>query len=146
MVSNGEILENRREIAAPYETALRLIRSALFHEDLRISREFDVADIARGQPGMNLAPCRILCVDFPLLLLEAMALDPSAAVFLPLHIVISSNGPKTQVYWLNLAGIQSKRLPVGAMLPLCALQARIVAAMEGIPATAEHRWEMSHET
>jgi uncharacterized protein (DUF302 family) len=145
MVRNGETLESRCEIAAPYETALKLIRSALFHEDLHISREFDVADIARGQPGMNLAPCRILCVDSPLLLLEAMALDPSAAVFLPLHIVISADGPNTQVYWLNPASIHSKRLPVGAMLPLRALQTRIVAAMERIPATAEHRVEISHE-
>jgi uncharacterized protein (DUF302 family) len=145
MVRNGETVETSREIEAPYETALKLIRSALLREDLRISREFDVADIARGQRVVNLAPCRILCVDSPLLLLEAMALDPSAAVFLPLHIVISADGPNTQVYWLNPAGIQSKRLPVGAMLPLRALQARIVAAMEGIPATAEHRLEMSHE-
>jgi uncharacterized protein (DUF302 family) len=145
MVRNGETLENRREIAARYETALKLIRSALFHEDLRISREFDIADIARGQRGVNLAPCRILCVDSPLLLLEAMALDPSAAVFLPLHIVISADGPKTQVYWFNPAGIQSKRLPVGAMLPLRALQTRIVKAMERIPVNAENRLEMSRE-
>jgi uncharacterized protein (DUF302 family) len=145
MAGNTERLENRREIAAPYETALELIRSALLHEDLRISREFDVADIAHGQPGMNLAPCHILCVDSPLLLLEAMALDPSAAVFLPLDIVVFAGGPNTQVYWLNPASIQSKRLPVGAMLRLRALQARIMAAMERIPATAEHRVEMSHE-
>ncbi len=79
---------------------------------------------------MNLAQGRILCVDSPLLLLEAMALDSSAAVFFPLHIVISADGPKTQVYWLNPAGIQSKRLPVGAMFPLRALQARIVKSME----------------
>lgn len=143
MVSSGETLENRREIAAPFEAALKLIRSALLHEDLRISKEFDVADIARFQPEMNLARCRILCVDSPLLLLEAIALDPSAAVFLPLHIVISADGRNTQVYWLNPAGIQSKRLPVGAMLPLRALQARISVAMEGIPATAEHCLEMS---
>ncbi|MBZ5594724.1 MAG: DUF302 domain-containing protein [Acidobacteriia bacterium] len=143
MVRNGETIENRREIAAPFETALKVIRSALFHEDLRISREFDVADIARGQPGMNLAPCRILCVDSPLLLLEAMALDPSAAVFLPLHIVISADGPSTQVYWLNPASIQSKRLPAGAMLPLRAVQARIVKAMEKISLNEENRLEMS---
>jgi uncharacterized protein (DUF302 family) len=145
MVRNGETVEGRREIAAPYETALKAIRSALLHEDLRISSEFDVAAIAREQPRMNHAPCRILCVDSPLLLLEAMALDPSAAVFVPVHIVISADGPKTQVYWLNPASIQSKRLPVGAMLPLRALQARIAAAMKRIPATAEHHLEMSHE-
>jgi uncharacterized protein (DUF302 family) len=145
MVRNGGTLENRREIAAPYETALKLIRSALLNEDLRISREFDLTDIAGEQPGVNLAPRRILCVDSPLLLLEAMALDPSAAVFLPLHIVISAGGPKTQVYWFNPASIQSKRLPVGAMLPLRALQARIVRAMERIPVNGENRLEMSHE-
>jgi uncharacterized protein (DUF302 family) len=145
MVRNGGTLENRREIAAPCETALKLIRRALLHEDLRIPEEFDVSDIAGGQPGMNLAPCRILCVDAPLLLLEAMALDPSAAVFLPLHIVISADGPKTQVYWLDPASIQSKRLPVGAILPLRALQTRIVGAMERIPVNVEHRLEMSCE-
>jgi uncharacterized protein (DUF302 family) len=145
MVRNGETGENRREIAAPYETALKLIRSALLHEDLRISREFDVADIAGGQAGMNLAPCRIVCVDSPLLLLEAMALDPSAAVFVPVHIVISADGPNTQVYWLNPAGIQGKRLPVGAMLPLRALHARIAAAMEKIPVNEENSLEMSRE-
>jgi uncharacterized protein (DUF302 family) len=145
MVRNGGTLENRREIAAPYETALKLIRSALLNEDLRISREFDLTDIAGEQPGMNLAPRRILCVDSPLLLLEAMALDPSAAVFLPLHIVISADGPNTQVYWLNLASVQSKRLPVGAMLPLRALHARIVKAMEKIPVNEENSLEMSRE-
>jgi uncharacterized protein (DUF302 family) len=146
MVRNAETLENRREIAAPFETALKLIRSALLHEDLRISREFDVADIAHGQPGVNLAPCRILCVDSPLLLLEAMALDPSAAVFVPVHIVISAYGPDTQVYWLDPASIQGKRLPVGAMLPLRALHARIVKAMENIPVNEEkNSLEMSRE-
>lgn len=145
MARNGVTLESRREVAAPYEAALKLIRTVLCHEDLRISGEFDVADIAGGQPGMKTARGCVLCVDSPLLLLEAMALDPSAAVFLPLHIVISASGPKTQVFWINPSSMQSKRLPVGAMLPLRAVHARIVAAMERIGATEDHRLEMSHE-
>src|SRR5690242_19035745 len=102
----GETVENRREITVPYETALKLLRNALLKEDLRISTEYDLSDTAGGQRGVNLVPCRILCVDSPMLLLEAMALDPSAAVLLPLHIVISGDGPKTQVCWLNPASIQ----------------------------------------
>jgi len=145
MSMNGGTIENRREIAAPYETALKLVHDALLHEDLRISREYDVSDIAGGQRGMNLVDCRILCVDSPLLLLEAMALDPSAAVFLPLHIVVSADGRKTHVYWLNPASIQSKRLPVGAMLPLRALQVRIVRAMGRISTNVDYGLEMSHE-
>ena len=143
MARNGETLESRREVAAPYEAALKLMRTALLQEDLRISREFDLADIDGGQPGMKMARCCILCVDSPLLLLEAIALDPSAAVFLPLHVVISASGPKTQVVWLNPSSIQSKRLPIGAMLPLRAVQARIVKAMEKISLNEENRLEMS---
>ena len=142
---NGETVENRRELSVPYEMALQLVRSALLHEDLHISAEFDVSAIADGQPRMNLHPCRILCVDSALLLLEALALDPSAAVFLPLHIVVSADGSTTQVYWLNPAGIQSKRLPVGALLPLRALQVRIVRAIERISLNVEGRLEMSCE-
>ena len=145
MSMNGETVESRREIAAPYETALKLIRDALRQEDLRTSKEFDVSDIAGGQRNLNLTPCRILCVDNPLLLLEAMALDPSAAVFLPLHIVVSADGPNTQVYWLNPARMQSKRLPVGAMLPLRTLQTRIIEAMNRLPVNVESHPEMSCE-
>lgn len=145
MSMNGGTIESRREIAAPYETALKLVRDALLHEDLRISREYDVSDVAGGQRGMNLVRCRILCVDSPLLLPEAMALDPSAAVFLPLHIVVSADGRKTHVYWLNPASIQSKRLPVGAMLPLRALQERIVQAMDRISTNVDYGLEMSYE-
>jgi hypothetical protein len=142
MKLNDEV-ENHCEIAAPYEIALKLIRTAICLEDLGISREFDISDVPGGQP--SLAPCRILCVDSPLLMLEALALDASAAVLLPLHIVVSADGPKTQVYWLNPASLQNKRLPVGVMLPLRTLQTRIFKAMDRLPVNVESPLEANCE-
>jgi hypothetical protein len=145
MITNGVSVENRRGVAAPYELALKLTRNAIRNEDLRISREFNISDIAGGLWSSQFGPCRILCVDSPLLLLEAVALDPSAAVFLPLHIVVSADGPKTHVYWLNPANMHTKRLPVGAMLPMRALQTRIIKAMDRLPVNTESCLEMSCE-
>ena len=54
--------------------------------------ELDASKRLRTALNINVSPCRVLLLDNVLFLLEATAIDRAAAVFIPLHIVISSSG------------------------------------------------------
>ncbi|MCI0419749.1 MAG: DUF302 domain-containing protein, partial [Acidobacteria bacterium] len=82
--------------------------------------------------GVELAPCRILSVDNPFVLLEAMALDGTAAVFLPLHVAVSGDGKQTRVHMLSQSGVRSCGSPLGAKGAMSKLQAGLAQALEKI--------------
>jgi len=119
-------------VAEPFTRALHIVREALARTDLSIIAELDVSDRIRRQVSLGFAPCRILLVDSPYLLLEAVALDRSAAVLLPLHIVVSSRGPETLVHWLNAAAITGAALPAGAAGPLEKLQEQVAHVLGAV--------------
>ncbi|HUI57458.1 MAG TPA: DUF302 domain-containing protein [Bryobacteraceae bacterium] len=116
----------------PFVKALHTIRQAIAATDLAIIAELDVSDRIKRQLGLGFAPCRILLVDSPYLLLEAVALDRSAAALLPLHVVVSSHGSETMVHWLNPAAITGAALPAGTAGPLEKLREQLAHALETV--------------
>ncbi len=116
-------------ISEPFETGLKLVRGALLGAGLSILGEFDVSGSLGREAGAPLAPSRILYVDSPLLLFEALALDRAAAVFLPLHVLVAADGPETRVRWMNPASAFGARLPAGAAVPLEELLSRVAGAL-----------------
>ena len=86
----------------PLNEALRSIRRALAEEGLGIAADLDMAGRIRKALRIDFPPCRVLCVDCPVALLEALALDRSAAVLLPLHLVVTGQDGLTLVHLLNL--------------------------------------------
>ena len=116
-------------IAAPFETGLKLVRDALLRAGLSISGELDVSGSLGRDAVSAPAQSRLLYVDSPLWLLEALALDRAAAVFLPLHVLVAGHGSETPVYWNKPAEVFIGRLPVGAALPLDEIQELVVQAL-----------------
>jgi uncharacterized protein (DUF302 family) len=119
-------------ISEPFDRGLRAVREGLSSSGLSISTELDVCGRVKRELNLGLAPCRILFVDSPRVLLEAVTLDRAAAALLPLHVVVSGTGSQTLVHWVTLATIEGVRLPTGAAVPLAKLQSLLSRALERI--------------
>jgi uncharacterized protein (DUF302 family) len=93
MVSDAGI--NVFSTPEPYEHAVRSVRAAVERRRLRIVSELDVSRRIEKTLGIRLLPCRILYV-WPD---PALATDvyPTAAVALPLHVVVASRGAHTEI-------------------------------------------------
>jgi hypothetical protein len=78
-------------------------------------------------------PCRVLLVDAPVLTFEAVALDRSSAVFLPLHVAIQGSHDGSYVNWADPVTSSGLRVPAPAKGPLAALCARVMSAMADLP-------------
>jgi uncharacterized protein (DUF302 family) len=119
-------------IAERFDKSLQLIRGALADSELSVVGEMDSAEALNREAGKKAVRSRILFVDCPLLLFQALALDRAAAVFFPLHILVSAAGERTQVTVANPAALFDARLPVGAAEPMEKLEARVTLAMESV--------------
>lgn len=126
-------------IDEPFDKALRAVRSALTRSALGISGELDISKRIKRQVFVEFSPCRVLFVDAPYLLLEAVVLDRSAAALLPLHLVVSGRGDHTVVEWINLSTTEEARLPPPAIASLIKLQVQISRALEPIAMRDESR-------
>ena len=115
-----------------FEKALRLVRRSLTDEAISIVMELDISGRIHRGLGVDLGPCRILCVDSPLLLLQAMTLDASTVAFLPLHVAVSADGQRTVVHLLSQSGIQGCASPLGAKSVVSKFQAGLSRALEKI--------------
>lgn len=126
----------------PLNEALKLLRVALAGEGLEIAAELDISGRIRKTLRVNLPPCRVVCVDCPVALLEALAFDRSAAVLLPLHLVVAGQDDLTLIHLLNPAAALYSGLPLTARAAVSKLQARVALAVESI-STRQHPLEMN---
>jgi uncharacterized protein (DUF302 family) len=126
----------------PLGEALKLLRRSLAEGGLEIAADLDMAGRIRKALRVDLAPCRVLCVDCPVALLEALALDRSAAVLLPLHLVVAGQDGFTLVHLLNPAAALYSGLPVTARAAVSKLQAKVAQAVESV-SIRKHPLEIS---
>ena len=119
-------------VSAPFEKALGLIVQALNEKELGIAAELDISGRINQELGIDLIPCRVLCVDHPQLLRQAIAFDASAATLLPLHVVVSGTCSRTLVHLLSQTSIYGTGLAPGAKAAVSKLQVRISRALETI--------------
>jgi hypothetical protein len=126
-VMTSELEGLTRTLPGAFERALPLIRRRLFERGLTVT-ELDIF----GEP----CPCAVLLADSPELLFEAIALDRAAAVFLPLHIVVSGGGNTSYVHWANPISGFGLRPPAPARAALEELYARVTAALAELPQAA----------
>jgi uncharacterized protein (DUF302 family) len=120
------------QIATPFKKALPAVREAFHASELSISGEMDLSARIRRQLGLGLGDCRILLVDSPYLLVEALALDRSAAALFPLHVVVSARGSVTDVQWIDIAQFRQGSLPPAAEGPLAKLQAELERVLDTV--------------
>jgi uncharacterized protein (DUF302 family) len=119
-------------VAERFEKALKLIRRALSEMDIEIVGEYDNIGALTDGSSRREKASKILLVNCPMLNFEALALDRAAAVFFPLHVLVSATGDWTQVSIINLARLSDARLPVGAEAPIRRLAGRIELALESV--------------
>ena len=127
---NAVSAEQTYVMAERFDKALKTIRIALAEVELDVAGEFDVAGLLDRRADRAPSRAKVLLVDCPLLVFEALALDRASAVFFPLHILVSGDGDRTQVSVINPAELFDARLPVGAADPMDRLLARVGMALE----------------
>jgi uncharacterized protein (DUF302 family) len=123
-------------IPARIDCVLKTLRSALAEVGLSIVREIDVSGMSRRRADNGAARSTILLVDSALLTFEAVALDRAGAVFMPLHVLVSSSGEGTDVFVADPVDVLHLRTPVGAGDPMKTLLARVAMAVESAAAPA----------
>jgi uncharacterized protein (DUF302 family) len=107
-----------------------MVRRALTQVGLHAASEFDVASRIKKELGAGVAPCTVLFVDDPALLLESVVFDRGAALGIPQRVVVSGRSRGTEVQVRSAASLTSGLLPGGAQAPLLQLHRRIVEALE----------------
>ena len=118
-----------RVIAEPFGKSVPLIRRLLSEAGLSVVEQFNVSSEPYFQLGVGRRSCLILLVDTPALLFECIALDRAAAVFLPIHIVISGDSDTSYVHWANPMTSSGLRPPAPAKIPLENLCTRVTQAL-----------------
>lgn len=116
----------------PHQSALRKVRRALAQHGLRIPAELDVTARIKEELGAGVAPCVVLYVDDPALLLEAVVFHRAAALMIPQPVVVSGNARHTEVLLRSAESLMRGETPVGVRDPLASMYARIVRAMETV--------------
>jgi uncharacterized protein (DUF302 family) len=119
-------------VAEPHQTTLRMVRRALSEQGLRVPAELDITTHIKQELGAGLAPCVVLYVDDPALLLEAVVFHRGAALLIPLPVVVSGNDRHTEVLVRSVEALVEGGLPVSVREPLLNLHARIVQAIATI--------------
>jgi uncharacterized protein (DUF302 family) len=119
-------------VPEPYDDALRRLRRALAASDLSVSSELDISARLHSELGVRLNSARILYVDCPVLMLEAMALYGPMAVFIPLHLVVCDRNGKTEIHFMHALRFGGSAVPAAVRGPVYRLQARLAAALQKI--------------
>jgi uncharacterized protein (DUF302 family) len=118
-------------IDEPYDIALCRVRTALAQQGLRTPAELDVTARIRQELGARVAPCLVLYVDDPAVLLEAVVFNRGAALLIPQPLVVTEGKGHTKVL------VRSPELPMGHIPesvrdPLLGLRGRMARAIETI--------------
>ena len=126
-----ESLGRVQAVPRAFDQTLKSLRRLLKGAGLSVVQQFDLSHDFPGQPAAGTRHCALLMVDCPLLLFEAVALDRSAAVFIPLHVVITGDQHTTCIHWAHPAETMGLRLSAAARGPVEALYTRLTRVLEG---------------
>jgi uncharacterized protein (DUF302 family) len=126
-----------RTIPESFERTLSLVRRQLSAVGLNVVHEIDFSGEPYFQVRVARRSCVVLLVDNPLLLFESLALDRAAAVFLPLHIVISGDRETSYVHWSNPTAGSGLRPPAPAKRPLEEIWLAVTLALSALPQAGE---------
>lgn len=129
MTKGSSLLSFR--IDEPYDVALRKVRSALARQGLRAPAELDIAANIRHELGAGVAPCIVLYVDDPAVLLEAVVFNRGAALLIPQPLVVTAYNGQAEVL-LRGPEVPASGIPESIRDPLIGLQTRMARAIESI--------------
>lgn len=118
-------------IAEPYDVAVRRVRVALAREGLRAPAELDITARIRQELGAGVAPCMVLYVDEPALLLEALVFHRGAALMIPQPLVITGDSRHAEVLVRSPESLTGDT-PESVRDPLLDLLRRMTRAVESV--------------
>jgi uncharacterized protein (DUF302 family) len=118
-------------IDEPYDVALRMVRIALARQGLRAPAELDITARIRQELGAVVAPCIVLYVDDPAVLLEAVVFNRGAALLIPQPLVVTGDNRQAEVL-LRSAEMPVEAIPETVRDPLISVQVRMMRAIESI--------------
>lgn len=118
-------------LSEPYDVALDSVRSALRRHGLRTAMELDVAARIRNELGAGIAPCTVIYVDDPAVLLEAAVFHRGAALLIPQPVVVTGDQWQSEALVRNL-DVLSGGIPESVREPFSDLLRRITRSMESI--------------
>lgn len=128
---------NIRFIPETVERSVPVIRRMLRDAGLSVVEEFSLLNNPHFQLGTARPSCIVLLVDTPEALLQSIALDRVAALFLPVHVVVSGDRDTAYVYWAHPLAGSGQQAPVPATAPLEELNARVTQALRVLPQVAK---------
>jgi hypothetical protein len=118
-------------IDEPYDIALRMVRIALARQGLRAPVELDIAARIRQELGAAVAPCVVLYVDDPAVMLEAVVFHRGSALMIPQPLVVTGRARHSEVL-VRSPESPDAIVPESVRDPLLGLQRRMARAMESI--------------
>lgn len=118
-------------ISEPHQVALRMVRRALAQQGLRAPAEVDITARIRQELGAGVAPCVVLYVDDPAVLLEAVVFDRAAALLIPQPVVVTGDNRHTEVLVRSAESLAAES-PATTRDPLIDLHTRMTRAMESV--------------
>ena len=117
----------------PFDTALRMLKTALLREGLRIPCEISPSTRLRTELGVGLKESTILYVDSPILLLEATVFTVGGGLYIPEPIALSDSGHKeSKVVVRSIKPYLDDSLSSGARRAILQLHERILQAIQSI--------------
>ena len=115
-----------------YEQAVSTTRRALSKQGFQILRECDIGSLRTREAVKEVRNCRLLFVAKPLLLLRAVLVDPSAALWLPVPVVVADETVFTRVLFPLEAIVRDRACLLGIGDSVQNLYASLSAAVQTI--------------
>jgi uncharacterized protein (DUF302 family) len=129
MLADGTIKYSSQE---PFARSVQAICSSLRSHGMRVAGQLDVSRRLERSLYIILAPCRVVFVLPALTALSAETIHPWAAVFLPLHIVISGDDCRSEIRIPNT--LRTGRNAGGSTPygPIVEAQRQLIEAIEAV--------------
>jgi uncharacterized protein (DUF302 family) len=128
----GDVGSIRYSLREPFERAVESVYRSLANRGLRMAGQLDVSRRVERSLGIVLPPCRIVFVLPDPSVPSTASIHPWAAIFLPLHIVISGNGVQTEILVQNRVHPGPDADAPALVAPVQETQAQISEAIEAI--------------
>jgi uncharacterized protein (DUF302 family) len=122
----------RYSLREPFERAVESVCSSLANRGLEVAGQLDISRRVERHLGIVLPACKIVFVLPDPFALGAPVIHPWAAIFLPLHIVISDNDTQTEIEVQNRVRPGSEDTAQALAAPILQTQTEILAAIEAI--------------
>ena len=128
----GDLGSIKYSLREPFDRSVESVCNSLAGRGLRVTGQLDVSRRVERALGIALPACIIVFVLPDPAALSTHSIHPRAAVFLPLHIVISGHDTQTEIHVQNKIHASQNAMAPAIFWPVLELQTQIAEAIEAI--------------